>query len=153
MNLRPLLPLAMLGILSASAAAQLHTVVGPPAVPQGGDLSVTFSNDYPGKFGVTSNLWRILDASGNQVYAPSGAIFSLLMGSGGWYTFHWDLRDQSGAMVPPGHYALEVQYDFFAPVDVFPFTVTNGGAGLVFEGRATTKPVFGGGTGRNFYLT
>ena len=153
MTFRPLLALAALGLLSTSASAQLHTVVGPPVVPIGGDLSITFSNDYPGKFGVTSNLWRILDAAGNEVFAPGGAQFSLLMGSGGWFNFRWNLKDQGGGTVPPGHYRLEVQYDFFAPVDVFPFSVSNGGAGLVFEGRATTSPVFGGGTGRNFYLT
>ena len=153
MNLRSLLPLALFGLLSASASAQLHTVVGPTAVPLGGDLSVTFSNDYPGKFGVTTNLWRVLDVGGNEVFAATGASNSLLMGAGGWYTFHWNLKDQSGVPVAPGHYSIEVQYDFPAPVETIPFSVKPAGAGLIFEGRATTTAPFGGGTGRNFYLT
>jgi hypothetical protein len=153
MTLRPFLALLGLGLLTASASAQLHTVVGPPAVPLGGDLSVTFSNDYPHKFGISTGLWRILDDTGTEVYSAGGASSAILMASGGWYTFHWNLRDQQGILVPAGNYDLKVQYDNGAPIDTFPFSVVPTGTGLVFEGRATTQPPFISGPARNFYLT
>jgi hypothetical protein len=155
MPIRPLLTLGLIlmGLLSTPSFAQLNTVVGPPSVPMGGDLSLTFSNDYPHKFGITTNLWSIKDASGVVVYTPTGAPKSVLMGPGGWVTTHWNLRDQAGAPVPIGAYTLEVQFDFGAPLDTIPFSVQAEGAGLVFEGSATTTPPFGGGQTRNFYLT
>ena len=144
--------LAALLFFSVPSFAQLHTVVGPPSVPLGANLSVTFANDNPGKFGVTTNLWRILDGLGNVVYAPTGATVSILMGSGGWYTFYWDLLDSSGVPVVPGSYTLEVKSDFGAPIASYPFAVVATGAGLVFEGTATIQAPFGGGPGRHFYL-
>ena len=150
---RLLATLAALLFLGLPSYAQLHTVVGPPAVPLGGELSVTFANDNPGKFGVTTNLYRIRDSAGNLVYTPTGSTVSILMGPGGWYTFHWSLQDQGGSLVAPGAYMLEVQSDFGAPIQTFPFSVVSIGAGLVFEGTATIQGPFGGGPGRNFYLT
>ncbi len=155
MPIRPFITigLILLGLFASPSAAQLNTVVGPPAVPMGGDLSITFSNDNPGKYGITTSLWVIKDSKGTLVYTPTDAPKSILMGPGGWVTFHWPLVYQKGNPVPEGSYTLEIQYDFGAPLDIIPFTVTPEGAGLVFEGSATTIPPFGGGTKRNFYLT
>jgi hypothetical protein len=142
-----------LTLLTVPALADLNETVGPKDVPLGGKLSVSFSNDNPGKFGVTTSLWRILDANGAVVYIPTTSQTAILMGPGGVYSFTWNLKDQGGTLVAPGAYTLEYKVDTGAPVESFPFNVIAEGAGLVLQGTATTQPVFGGGPARSFYLT
>ncbi len=140
-----------LALLSSLAAAQTTTTVGPDAVPLGGRLSITLSNDNPGKFGITTGLWEVFDAGGASVYAATSGP-AILMGPGGWYTERWELVDQGGQPVPPGSYRVDVRYDTFAPVESIPFTVTADGAAVTLEGTASIQPVFGGGPSHPFSL-
>lgn len=142
-----------LALLAAPAFSQLNTTVGPNPVPLGGKLVTTFSNDNPGKFGVTTSLWRVKDASGTIIYVPSAPQVAILMGPGGLYSFEWPLTTSGGAPVAPGTYTLEVKADTGAPIQTFAIDVTASGAGIVLKGTATTQPVFGGGPARSFYLT
>ena len=139
--------------LAGPSNAQLNTTVGPNPVPQGGEVRVSFSNDNPGKWGVTTQLWRVRDANGTIIKAPTGPQASILMGPSGVYTFSWDLTDNAGQPVAPGSYTLDVKSDFGAPEQSYPLDVVAEGAGLVLQGTATTQPLFGGGPARSFYLT
>jgi len=148
-----LLSLAFLAASTLTASAQIATTVGPATTPLGGQVSMTLSNDNPGKFGVQSSLWRVRDAGGALVYQPTTPSNSLLLGPGGWYNQRWDLRDQSGATVAPGDYLVDIQFDTWSPVVTTAIEVVAEGAGLVLEGSASIQPVFGSGPARNFYLT
>ncbi|MDF1798595.1 MAG: hypothetical protein P1V81_05425 [Planctomycetota bacterium] len=148
-----LLSLAFLAVSSLSASAQVATTVGPLTTPLGGEVSMTLSNDNPGKFGVLSSLWRVRDAGGATVFQPTTPSNALLLGPGGWFTQRWDLCDQSGAPVAPGTYLVDIQFETWSPVVTTTVEVVAEGAGLVLEGSASIQPVFGGGPGRNFYLT
>lgn len=152
--MRQILTTAIAALTLASlASAQLNTTSGPTPVPLGGKLVTTFSNDTPGKFGVSTSLWRVKDASGAIIYAPTEPQAALLMGPSGSYSFEWSLTTQAGVPVAPGSYTLEVKADTGAPIQTFPIEVVASGAGIVLKGTATTQPVFGGGPARSFYLT
>ena len=131
-----------LGILFGSLCAQgANYTVGPSVVPRACSVSITLSNDNPFALGVIAPLFRVTDAQGQLVFQPYGPPFAITMLNHGWFTFYWDLTDLAGVRVPPGNYTLEVQYDTFVEPTAFPITVVPDGAGLVFEGTATTtKP-------------
>ena len=138
-------------VLASLAGAQTNTTVGPDPVPLGGRVSITQSNDVPGKFGITAGLWEVFDATGASVYAATPGN-SLLLGPGGWHTERWSLVDQGGQPVAPGTYRVEVRYDVFAPIQSFFVTVEAEGAAVTLEGTASILPVIGGGPNHPFSL-
>ncbi|MHC5211818.1 MAG: hypothetical protein ACYTG2_13950 [Planctomycetota bacterium] len=138
--------------LAAPAVAQANYTVGPQTVPSGARVSVTLSNDTTHKLGVSAPLYEVYDAEGGLVYVPTDPVKAVLMASGGHITFYWDLIDQAGEPVPTGEYTLQVKYDTFVPPTAFPVEVVRTGAGLVFEGTATTQVPAIPGYPRHFYL-
>ncbi|MEZ5978096.1 MAG: hypothetical protein R3F34_07765 [Planctomycetota bacterium] len=144
--------LALVAAASPAALAQLNTTVGPDVVPLTGQLSITFSNDNPGAFGVSLNYLRVVDSTGTVVYSDTTFEQSVLMGPNGWVTWYYGLVDDNGLPLLPGRYTAFVKSDFGAPETKHRFEIVTIGAGLVFEGRPTIHPPFGGGATRNFYL-
>jgi hypothetical protein len=146
---------ALLLALSSTTAAQtpgaMNSTVGPAIVPSGVPISITISNDTPGRAGTTPCPFEVFDAGMNPVYSPNCTPGSITMGPYGWQTLYWDQRDQGGAQVPDGLYQVRVDFDT-GTSNWHQVQIGGSAPGLVLEGTATIGQALGGQP-RNFYLT
>ena len=146
------LALALLALPATSFAQTVNITVGPSEVPLGSQVAITLSNDNPHKFGIMAPLYEVRDAQGAVVYVPSQPAGPKLLAQHGWSTFEWNLTDLDGQPVPPGDYTVVAQFETWSAPTPFPVRVIEQGAGLVYEGTATTKDLVIGSGQRRFRL-
>ena len=138
-------------VLGAPLGAQLVTVqVGPNPSPLGTPVYASVTNNTDLVMGIGICPWRILDASGTEVFDATCLLGEALVSSLGTINYRWEQTDQLGNPVPAGNYFFEVLTPGGAFVE--PFTVGGVEANLHLKGTPAIGTAGFGFGGRQIML-